>query len=89
MYALYRYSWISLSRQLQRAQVSITMIGNGKFEPFTVWNDIDLRFQIYHLRIFGLFVAFLVFMALKVKPKTLAEFLKPIYYVRAKKNNKK
>ena len=22
------------------------MIGNGKFEPFTVWNDIELRFRI-------------------------------------------
>ena len=24
----------------------ITMIGNGKFEPFTVWNDIELRYRI-------------------------------------------
>ena len=23
-----------------------TMIGNGKFEPFTVWNDIELRYRI-------------------------------------------
>jgi hypothetical protein len=23
-----------------------TMIGNGKFEPFTVWNDIKLRCRI-------------------------------------------
>ena len=22
------------------------MIGNGKFEPFTVWNDIELRYRI-------------------------------------------
>ena len=25
---------------------NITMIGNGKFEPFTVWNDIELRYRI-------------------------------------------
>ena len=37
------------------------------------------------LRIFGLCVAFLVFMVLKVKPKTLAEFSKPFEYIRAKK----
>jgi hypothetical protein len=30
-------------------------------------------------------VAFLVFMALKVKPKTLAEFSKPFDHIRAKK----
>ena len=23
-----------------------TMIGNGKFEPLTVWNDIELRYRI-------------------------------------------
>ena len=23
-----------------------TMIGNGKLEPFTVWNDIELRYRI-------------------------------------------
>ena len=44
-----------------------------------------LRFQICNLRIFGLFVAFLVFMALKVKPKTMAEFSKPFDHIRAKK----
>ena len=22
------------------------MIGNGKFEPFTIWNDIELRYRI-------------------------------------------
>ena len=27
-------------------QGAITMIGNGKFEPFTVWNDIKLRYRI-------------------------------------------
>ena len=37
------------------------------------------------LGIFGLFVAFLVFMALKVKLKTLAEFSKPFDYIMAKK----
>ena len=25
---------------------SRTMIGNGKFEPFTVWNDIELRYRV-------------------------------------------
>ena len=44
-----------------------------------------LRFQICDLRIFGLFVTFLVFMALKVKPKTMAEFSKPFDHIRAKK----
>jgi hypothetical protein len=34
---------------------------------------------------FGLCVVFLVFMALKVKPKSLAEFSKPFDHVRAKK----
>ena len=37
------------------------------------------------LRIFGLFVAFSVFMALKVKQKTLAEFSKPFDHIMAKK----
>ena len=23
-----------------------TMIGNGKFEPFTIWNDVELRYWI-------------------------------------------
>jgi hypothetical protein len=23
-----------------------TMIGNGKFEPFTVWNDLELGYRI-------------------------------------------
>ena len=23
-----------------------TMIGNGKFEPLTLWNDIELRYRI-------------------------------------------
>jgi hypothetical protein len=40
------------------------------------------------LQIFGLFVAFLVFMALKVKPKTLAELSKPFDHIRAKKKKK-
>ena len=47
-----------------------------------------LHFQVGDFWIIGLFVAFLVFMALKVKPKTLAEFLKPFYHVRAKNNKK-
>ena len=37
------------------------------------------------LRKFGLFVAFLVFMAFKVKSKTLNEFSKPFDHIRAKK----
>ena len=48
-----------------------------------------LRFQMCDLRIFGLFVAFLVFMALKVKPTTLAEFSKPFDHIMAKKIHKK
>ena len=44
-----------------------------------------LRFQMCDLRIFGLFVAFLVFMALKVKLKTLAEFSKLFDHIMAKK----
>ena len=24
----------------------VTMIGNGKFEPLTLWNDIELRYRI-------------------------------------------
>ena len=48
-----------------------------------------LRFQMCDLRIFGLFVAFLVFMALRVKPKTLAEFSKPFDHIMAKKIHKK
>ena len=47
-----------------------------------------LRFQMCDLRIFGLFVAFLVFMALKVKPTTLAEFSKPFDHIMAKKYKK-
>ena len=37
------------------------------------------------LRKFGLCVAFLVFMAIKVKSKTLDEFSKPFDHIRAKK----
>ena len=44
-----------------------------------------LRFQIWDLQIFGLCVAFLVFMALKVKPIALPEFSKPFDHIRAKK----
>jgi hypothetical protein len=44
-----------------------------------------LCFQMCDLRIFGLFVAFLVFIALKVKLKTLPEFSKPFDHIIAKK----
>ena len=29
-----------------RSKSAVTMIGNGKFEPFTVWNDIELKYRI-------------------------------------------
>ena len=44
-----------------------------------------LRFQMCDLWIFCLLVAFLVLMALKVKPTTLAEFSKPFDHIMAKK----
>ena len=44
-----------------------------------------LHFQMCDLRKFGLCLAFLVFMAFKVKSKTLDEFSKPFDHNRAKK----
>ena len=33
-----------MSKKLINAES--TMIGNGKFEPFTVWNDTELKYRI-------------------------------------------
>ena len=62
--------------------VPLNFLAFMQCEESKIW---VLFFQMCNLRIFGLFAAFLVFMAFKVKPKTSNEFSKPFDHVRAKK----
>ena len=39
-------NYFSMNPLLNKSFTPATMIGNGKFEPFTVWNDIELKYRI-------------------------------------------
>ena len=77
-----------LGHKITNIQMAIQICTWGTYK-YLLWCSESkiwvLRFQMCDLRIFGLFVAFLVFMALKVKLKTLAEFSKPFDHIMAKK----
>ena len=77
-----------LGHKITNIQMAIQICTWGTYK-YLLWCSESkiwvLRFQMCDLGIFGLFVAFLVFMALKVKLKTLAEFSKPFDHIMAKK----
>ena len=81
-----------LGHKITNIQMTIHICTWGTYE-YLLWCSKSkiwvLRFQMCDLRIFSLLVAFLVFMALKVKPKTLAKFSKPFDHIMAKKYIKK
>ena len=81
-----------LARKIANIQMTIQICTRVTYE-YLLWCSESkiwvLRFQMCDLQIFGLFVAFLVFMALKVKLKTLAEFSKLFDHIMAKKYIKK
>ena len=80
-----------LGHKITNIQMTIQICTWGTYK-YLLWCSESkiwvLRFQMCDLGIFGLFVAFLVFMALKVKLKTLAEFSKPFDHIMAKKYTK-
>ena len=65
-----------LARKITNIQMTIQICTQGTYK---IKSKIGVQhFQICYFQIFGLCVVFLVFMALKVKPKILAEFFKPL-----------
>ena len=77
-----------LAHKIANIQMTIQICTWGTYKYFMQCEESKiwvLFFQMCNLRIFGLFAAFLVFMAFKVKPKTSNEFSKPFDHVRAKK----